>query len=115
MATHTPPAFRSVTFRSDERHASASWLVCNYAGDSFSKQERQRIGNKHIACSNVTNLSHEVIQFLLRVVVFFGHFLVLGLPLGVGLLKGLDFALVMASFDVSLAEPVKRLSALALK
>lgn len=53
---------------------------------------------------DVTDLGDEVVQLLLRVGIFLGHFLILLLPLFRGLLEGLDFALVVACFDIGLAE-----------
>ena len=54
---------------------------------------------------NVSNLSLEIIQFLLDSSVFFGHLLVLRLPLVAVLLEGLDFTLEVAGFDIGLTEP----------
>lgn len=55
---------------------------------------------------NVTNLGDKVIQLLLGLCVFLGHFLVLGLPLIAGGLESLDLALVVAGLDVGLTESV---------
>jgi len=54
---------------------------------------------------NVSNLSLEIIQFLLNSGVFFGHLLVLRLPLVAVLLKGLNFTLEVAGLDIGLTEP----------
>lgn len=53
---------------------------------------------------DVTDLGHEVIELLLRVGVLLGHLLVLLLPLVALGFEGLDFALVVAGFDVGCAE-----------
>ena len=58
--------------------------------------------------SDVANLLDEVIKLLLGVGIFLGHLLVLGFPLVAGCLEGLDLALVVAGFDVGLAEPGTR-------
>ena len=60
--------------------------------------------------SDVTNLLDKVVELLLGVGVFLGHLFVLGFPLVSGLLEGLDFAFVVAGFDVGLAEPVDALA-----
>jgi hypothetical protein len=53
---------------------------------------------------NVSNLSLEIIQFLLNSGEFFGHLLVLRLPLVAVLLEGLNFTLEVAGFDIGLTE-----------
>lgn len=60
--------------------------------------------------SDVTDLLDKVVELLLGVGVFLGHLFVLGFPLVSGLLEGLDFAFVVAGFDVGLAEPVDALA-----
>jgi len=54
---------------------------------------------------NVSNLGLEIIQFLLNSGVFFGHLLVLRLPLVAVLLERLNFTLEVAGFDIGLTEP----------
>jgi hypothetical protein len=54
---------------------------------------------------NVSNLSLEIIQFLLNSSIFFGHLLVLRLPLVAVLLEGLNFTLEVAGLDIGLTEP----------
>jgi hypothetical protein len=64
-------------------------------------------GGVDVGCrSDVTNLRDEVVELLLGVAVLLGHVLVLLLPLVGGLLESLNLALVVASLDVGLAEPV---------
>jgi hypothetical protein len=53
---------------------------------------------------DVANLCGEVVQLLLDLGVLLGHLLVLRLPLVAILLKGLDFALKVASFNICLTE-----------
>jgi hypothetical protein len=57
------------------------------------------------ARSDVTDLLDKVVELLLGVGVFLGHLFVLGFPLVAGLFEGLDFAFVVAGFDIGLAEP----------
>ena len=61
---------------------------------------------------DVTNLCHEVVELFLGCRVFRGHLLVFGLPLIALVFEGLDFALVVAGFDVCLAESGVRMISL---
>lgn len=55
---------------------------------------------------NVADGELEFLQVLLQVAVLLGHLLILGLPLIALRLQCLHLALVVASLDVGLAEPV---------
>lgn len=55
---------------------------------------------------NVPNLQLKVLEFFLDLGVFLRHLLVLFLPLVSCGFESLDFAFVVACFDIGLAEPV---------
>lgn len=55
---------------------------------------------------NIADRNLQIMQFLLEIGIFFGHFLVLGFPLAVGDFQGLDLAFVVTSLDISLAKPI---------
>lgn len=55
---------------------------------------------------NIAYRNFQVVEILLQLGVLLRHFLILAFPLITRRLKGLHFALVMAGFNVGLAEPI---------
>lgn len=56
------------------------------------------------------DVAHALLQFLqlfLQIGMLLGHLLVLAFPFVPGLLKGLDFTLIVTGLDISLSEPTQ--------
>ena len=83
--------------------------ISNAAFDTHDSEDMRVIGAGRL---DVTNLCHEVVELFLGCRVFRGHLLVFGLPLIALVFEGLDFALVVAGFDVCLAESGVRMISL---